>query len=291
MKRNWIVVCCTVAAIALAGGVASASTLMLDFGPTTATGANLTNSPLHAESGGSFTDTTWNEVHKADIGSGLLYSDGTAATGVALDLGVSPTSAIDLSTQPGSENGLGATVNTGIYDGDSVATDAVYQTYGSPLSPAGLNQSFVGAQVTGLAEGLYDVYVTGRNTNTTNVSSLGGAKPYSFDGYVGAGAAGNFDVSGYSAANVYFDYGGGTAAWVEEGNPEENYIKFTVEMAAGEALNIAVAGNLDGVDTTDHRGFFNMVQISPSAIPEPSSLLLLGLGLVGIAASRRQSAR
>ena len=61
---------------------AQAQTLMLNFrssgGPT---GANLTNSPLHT-SEPSFTDTTWNNVSNSDVGSGLLYADGSAATGV-----------------------------------------------------------------------------------------------------------------------------------------------------------------------------------------------------------------
>lgn len=242
-------------------GQAPAATLMLDFGPTTPTGANLTNSPLHAATGGSFTDTTWNVLGQSDVGSGLLYSDGGAATGIALNLGVSPTSTVHLATQPGSINALGSTVKTGVYAGDSVAKDAIYQTYSGPQTPAGLNQSYVGAQVTGLEAGFYNVYITGRNTNTTNVASLGGASPYSFDTYIGGGAAGNFDALAYPTANVYFDYGGGTDAWVAEGNPEENYVRMTTKLLSGQALNVAITGNLDGPNTTDHRGFLSMLQI------------------------------
>lgn len=238
---------------------AGASTLMVDFGTLTPSGGNLTNSPLHTASGGSITDTTWNHVEKADIASGLLYSDGTAATGVAIDLGASGVSTtVDLSLQPSSSAENGNTIDSGIYSGDSVAKDQTFHT------DSGASPSHVGVQVTGLPAGNYAIYMTGRNTSTTS------GNPYAFDAYAGAGVSGsNFDVSGYATTNVYFATEGAQSAWVEAGNPDENYVKFLVSLTAGEALNLALAGDNTQAGTTDGRAFLSNIQVTEIEDPLP----------------------
>ena len=65
---------------------------MLDFGSTEVTGDTRLNSPYHTAAGAGFTDVGWNRVERADIPTGLVYSNGTAATGVTVNLGVAPAS-------------------------------------------------------------------------------------------------------------------------------------------------------------------------------------------------------
>ena len=62
---------------AAAASAASAQVLMLDFGPTAASGGDLTNSPYHTANTG-FSGTTWNTVGVVDVSSGLLFSNTTA---------------------------------------------------------------------------------------------------------------------------------------------------------------------------------------------------------------------
>lgn len=250
---------------------------MLDFGPTTVTGADLTRSPYHTVAGGGFTDTIWNKVEGApvaDVTSGLLYSNNTAATGVALNFGIGVTSTlVNLATQPTTgNNALGSTVNTGIYSGTSVGKDAIFSGTGTEVRNLGL-------QVTGLAAGIYEVYMVTRNTNT----NIG----YSFTSFAGAGTAGsNFDYvndAGYTSATLtYVNAAAAPTTWIEDGNTNENYVKLTVTLAAGQALNLAVQG--DGTNQT--RGFLNAVQIV--AVPEPSSALLAFAALIPVTFRRKR---
>jgi len=84
MKLSLFIVGCACAfAVPLS---ASAQVLMLDFGPTAATGTDRTNSPYHTANG-AFTDTTWNTLGTADVASGIVWSDNTAATGISINLG------------------------------------------------------------------------------------------------------------------------------------------------------------------------------------------------------------
>lgn len=66
-------------ALALAG-VSFGSTIQFNMSNGTITYAG-NNAPA------GLTDTVWNSV-AGDVASGLLYSDGSAATGVALDVGM-----------------------------------------------------------------------------------------------------------------------------------------------------------------------------------------------------------
>lgn len=258
---------------------AQAQTLMLNFRATGGpTGANLTNSPLHT-SEPSFTDTTWNNVSNSDVTSGLLYADGSSATGVAFDLGLADldvSSTVILSSNPGKVSNLGNNTNTGVYAGDSVAKGGIFA--GNTT-----DRLEIGLQVTGLAAGTYEVFVTGRNTNGQNSSEL----PYTY--YASAGTEGaDFDFSGYDSSSVTFISDDNTSSWVDGGN----YGKFTITLAAGEALNIVSNGDGGKGDAgssfgSANRGFLNSVQIS--MIPEPQTwALILGLASLGVLALRRR---
>jgi hypothetical protein len=248
--------------------------LMLDFGPTTVSGGDLINSPYHTVAGPGFTDTVWNKIEGSpvpDVPSGLLYSDNTAATGVAINFGIGTTSTlVNLATQPTTgTNALGSAINSGVYSGTSVGRDAIF-------SGTGLEVRNLGVQITGLSAGIYEVFMVTRNTNSNQT--------YSFTSFAGAGTAGaNFDYvndGGYVSDTLDYVINAAPAStWIEEGNPNENYVKFTVTLAAGQALNLAVQG-----DALQTRGFLNAVQVV--LIPEPSSALLVMGALLPLALRR-----
>lgn len=249
-----------------------AASIMFDFGPTTVAGADLVNSPWHTVDPAA--GTSWNKVTGTDnnavpdVTSGLVFSDGSGAAGVGLNFGVSSTAALqnlNLATQPTRVSNLGGVYSTGIYGGTSVGRDAIFLT----------NSWAIGGQVTGLAAGTYDIYLTARNT-TYNTND------YKQTAYAGAGVAGsNFDYSGYFNSTVtYLKTSTAPNSWVQG----ETYMKLTVTLSEGQALNFAVIGeNAGAVD----RGFLNSLQIV--SVPEPSAALL-GIGALGVMAVRRRRA-
>lgn len=243
-----------------------AQVLMLDFGPTASTGAQA-NSPYHTAASGSFTDTSWNTVGAADIASGLLWSDGTSATGISLNIGATTaattaSSTLGLGNTPSGNSALGSQINTGIYSGNSVGTDGIF------TSTSGNTRS-VGFQLSGLAAGTYDIYVTARNTSTSNAHTQ--------TAYVGtSSSAGDFVIDGGgSYASSSMSYAAGTTSAVSSWVQGDNYLKFTITLGIGEYLNLATLGS-----SGDNRGFLNSVQIV--AVPEPSTFALLGIGLCGL---------
>lgn len=249
---------------------------MLDFGPTGQTGAT-TNSPYHTANG-SFTGGTWNTLGVADVASGLLYSDNTAAAGVSVNLGISTTSTINLATQPSTSNALGTATNTGVYAGNSVGRDGIF-------SGTSTSNNSVGVQIGGLSAGTYDIYVTARNTNTGQQANNG----YSQTVLVGAGALGNFDFSSYISSTLTYPSNANTALYTEAWVAGQNYVKLSIVLTAGQYLNLAVDGTNTG-GSGDTRGFLNSVQIvNTSAIPEPSSYAALGgLAALGLAVANRR---
>ncbi len=244
--------------------------LMIDFGATTVAGGSMTNSPYHTEDG-LFLGTNWNKITSADefTAGGMVWSDGTAATGVTMDVGDTTSSgstALNLASSF-SSSALGGQINTGIFGGTSVGTDGIFSD--------GSGSRYVGFQVGGLAAGVYDVYLVGRNTSTSSA--------YTNTFRVGVSAlAGNFDVAPYTNNGelVYLTSGSTQKdAWVLDGLEGENYVRLRVAVGTGEYLNVAAIGSFG-----ESRGFINMAQIV--AIPEPSAaaLLLLGLALLSRAA-------
>ena len=253
-------------AAALSVFPASASILMLDFGPTTAAGADLTNSPYHTVAGGGFTDGSWNKVEKADV-SALTWSGGGIATGVSVNLGVAPgtgtPTVVNYATAPNSSSALGTLWSSGggVYAATSVGRDGIF----------GVSGQSMGIQVAGLAAGIYEIFVVGRNTNTSNTIA---------NSYVGAGVAGeNFDFSGLTPISINYTSLTSTAAWIEG----VNYSRHTITLAAGEALNIATQGT-DG--DSQFRGFMNSIQIVQQ-VPEPSVAMLSGALLLPLLRRKR----
>lgn len=259
--------------LSLCAASSASAALLLDFGPTAPTGISLTNSPFHFVTGS--TDTLWNVIGTGDVTS-LLYSDGTPAIGLTLNLGASSAAAvtlIDLNNQPDSSLALGSSANQGVYADSSVGRDGIFEGTGTAVRS-------VGFELTGLAPGIYDVYVTTRNTNASTTNG-----EFSMTSFLSAGLPGNFDHSGAGFLSQTLTYpqdaNSSSSEWVQEGEEGENYTKFTIIVEEGEALKLAVSGS---ADTQQTRGFLNSVAVV--AVPEPSSTALL-LGVAGFGMLRR----
>ena len=232
---------------------AGGSILMLDFGSTEVTGDTRLNSPYHTAAGAGFTDVGWNRVERADVSTGLVYSNGTAATGITMNLGVAPasgaTTLVALGSVPGSSSGLGTVVSTGIYASPSVGRDGIFGVAGQSL----------GVQVTGLAPGIYEIFIIGRNTNISNSIAKS---------YVGTGVAGvDFDFSGLTPVTINYTNLTSTSSWIEG----VNYSRHTITLGAGDGLNIATQGT---DSDSQFRGFLNSIQIVQQ-VPEPSTAAFL----------------
>lgn len=257
---------------------ASAQVLMLDFGPTTASGNDRLNSPYHTENT-SFTDVVWNKIGIADVTSGLLYSaTNSNATGVTLDLGattVDGATLVNLANTPSNGTGLnGSTMTSGVYAGTAPGRDGIF------TGANGTASRFVGLQIGGLGAGTYDIYMTGRNTNT----SAGHTQNF----FAGKSASsGNFDATTLSTQVITY-FASPTLqnnAWSGSGGLV-NYAKFSIALSSGEFLNLAARGGAG-----DARGFLNSIQVvNTAAIPEPAAAGFLGglAALAGAACLRRR---
>jgi lysophospholipase L1-like esterase len=234
-----------------------APALLLDLGPTAvATLADKLNSPAHAVGGLAGSQTNWNTGLTGDAGSGLIYSDGTAAAGVTVDLGRSTagTGVIDFSDNHFiGTNTLGLSLNTGVYAGNSPVKDGIYGGAG------GTNALAVGARVSGLPAGNYLVYVAGRNTSTPN------AVPERFY-YTNGPAQGSFNF--VNAAFV--DAANASPALTSAFALGNNCQSFPVTLAAGQSLFLAAAGS----GASEQRGFLNTIEIlTNSALARPTVTL------------------
>ncbi|MFH1497898.1 MAG: PEP-CTERM sorting domain-containing protein [Verrucomicrobiota bacterium] len=265
-------------AAAAAAGSLGAQVLMLDFGPTVADGSSLTDSPYHSADG-DFADDGWNTITDSSGQSGtfapvsdLLWSDGSAASGITLDVAAGASAgstSMDLDRGFIQSLALGTNINTGVYADNSVAKDGIF--IGSSTG----NAFAVGFQISGLAAGDYEIYLTGRNTNLNNASTT------TFH-YATSATSGDFNFSGYDSQTLSYESGttDATSSWVVG----ENFVKLSFTITSGDVLNIAVLGG-----GGDSRGFLSSAQIVYASIPEPASAgLLAGVGLLGFAAIRRR---
>jgi hypothetical protein len=249
MSRRFIARGVLAAGIVGVGASLNAAVLMLDFGPVEASGRDRSNSPYHTASNGSVADQTWNQVQNKNISSGLLFSDGTEASGVSLKLGRS--SANDLKNVVFDISGissasLGNGANTKVYSGTSVAKDGIL--FGANASL----ETVLGVAIGGLAAGTYDIYVTGFNTN----QGITNAPQESFWAIDTASASRTINTTTLGSSTVSLN--NVSASWVEGGN----YVKLTVTIEEGHYLTIISTGTGEN----EKRGFLNSIQIVPVGI-------------------------
>jgi hypothetical protein len=227
---------------------AQAASLLLDFGPTTISGTDGTNSPAHSMGFVPAAETSWNKITVDN--SSLVYSDGSTATGVAVvlgrsDAGVSDT--VNFNNKNINSTGLtgsGTGFNSGVYAGTSPMKDGIFATGTSAIATNAL-----GLRVDGLPAGEYTVYVAARNSNSGSsmteqiyLTNAASATSYNF-----TNSPSVFQVNAYS--------GGPTPTFVQG----DNYNRMTLTLNSGDSLYVTCVGT----NATEKRGFLNLVQIVP----------------------------
>jgi len=216
--------------------------LLLDFGPTVTQAAYATNDPAHWVGAVPPSEISWNTT-TADTSS-LVYSDGSAATGVSLDLGRTTTAGSDIinfNDNGFTSSALGTQVNGGVYAGTSPVKDGIFGGSG------GANNLALGVRVNGLPAGTYTLYVHGRNSNTVVPTPL---RFYATNGP-------SADTYSFTTNDVNA-FLSNTSPAITNGFVEgNNFGVLTVTVAAGESLYIAS----EGTAAAEMRGFMNAIGI------------------------------
>lgn len=275
------------AALLATGTPALAVNLMLDFGNPAANSVvaapYLTLSPGHNSGWIPGTQTAWNTVTTSANRTDLVYGDGSAATGITMDLGQETTGGngtIDFGTaignltlagSGGAVPGQQSLLSTGSIYGDNTSSTAAGRDGFFGGGTATGTGSAIGLRLDGLAAGEYIAYVMARNTNS-NAASY----PMNLYSSVG-GTSTSFSFSALTAeaqsnpSYASVGYSGQYNSFVEG----ENFQAISFTIAAGESFFLAVDG---GNNAVDRRGFLNTLQIV--SVPEPSVALLGSLGLL-----------
>lgn len=230
--------------------------IMVNFGTTSVPEGEVNDSPHHSATP-SFADTTWNEAGSSDQ-TGLLYSDGTNAAGISLDLGRGPSGEIDFTDNT---NYTGTLTNAGI-GGVYGLTTMESAIWGSSSSA---NDYWMGLKIDGLSSGTYDVYAWGNNGNV----SLGDT-PMALYGSSGADS----DTYNFSSLTGNTISNNNSAAWTSG----VSYNTISITISSGESLYLAI----NGTSGSQPRGFLSGIQLV--TVPEPSSFALLA-GLLGLASA------
>lgn len=274
------------AGLSLCSTPAFSANLMLDFGNPVSNSVvaapYLTRSPGHADHWVPADQTTWNTITTSANRSDLSYADGSAASGITLDLGQEATGGngtIDFGTAVGNLTlaGSGGAIPNqqsllgagSIYGDNSSSTAAGRDGFFGGGTATGTGAA-IGLRLDGLKTGDYVAYVMARNTNT-NPASL----PMNVYSNVGA-SSGSFTFSSLTA-QVQSNTGYASAGYAGQYTTftqGENFlaINFTIT-EAGQSFFLAVDG---GNDAVERRGFLNMVQI----VPEPSVAMLGAIGFL-----------
>jgi hypothetical protein len=239
---------CLLCAAAVAGAEEITSSLLLDIGTEGTYGGS--SSPAHEDDPlGSQLGSNWNGVGTSDVASGLVFHDGTPATGISIDVGVSTSEggAIDWDQQP-------SQAEPGFNDREfeSPLTDLVKRGGGS-------RPGELAYKITGLPASPYRIYAM-----TAEVPSL--SETYNIQ--IGKGLSAFTSATGSSTSNP-------DGEW----DPTGEYVLTEMFLSPGDDLVVIT----DGVGITQNK----LSSIEFVSTPEPTGALLLLL--VGLALLSRRN--
>ena len=190
------------------------------YSGTSGTASGLTGTPAQATGDLGARPTDYNEVSATNPTRQVVYADGTAATGVSLNLG--------------SGTGSGAVNWTNESFVGKVSSAGFGGVWSTPLMNAGYiynDGNTLGAQVTGLPAGTYDVY---------GLDSCG-ANTFSMYSQIGV----NTNTPSTTVTQTL--QGNSPAAWVAG----QTYLFATVTISAGQSIDFITY-------TTENNGYFAM---------------------------------
>jgi hypothetical protein len=205
--------------------------VLFNFGEVVADNAN---SPGHALGGAP--GVAWNLV-TGDATGGLVNSLGTSVN-LAVDLGKSQPGqqAIDWNAGGFGVIPQGTATNTGVYSGN--AASALFVNDGKSSSVD------LGVRLSGLAEGVYDIFLSAKNTNTST------SEAFNIYGLVVDSSSVTTD---YESESPQLLSNSTTTAWRHGASA----IAQTFEVEAGQDVVLVVEGITDG----ELRGFINTLEI------------------------------
>lgn len=250
-----------VAGFVFAAAPLQAASINFDLSTNQGT-SGVARGPAYSADGGESelpnTQTVWNAITADD--TTLLYTDGSTATGVALNLGLETNTTsqiLDLnSAATVTSSGTGSSV------GNSGPPSHLATSMGRDYLRSSTSSLAFGAQVTGLAAGRYYVYIIADNPFSSTVLRM-----TSFVGVTGAGPT-TIDYSGFVSE-------------VHENNPAshsspttwlfgDNYARYDLVIGAGDAINIIIDDGLNVSSSSVTNSILNGIQIV--AIPTPAAL-------------------
>ncbi|BBO31216.1 FAD-dependent oxidoreductase [Lacipirellula parvula] len=211
--------------------------ISLNFGAVV---ANNANSPGHALGG--IPGENWNLI-SGDVAGGIVNSRGEQ-TAVAVNLGKSAPDAQSIDWNAGGFGTIlkGTSFNTGLYAGN--ASSAMFVNDGKD------SRVDLGVRVSGLTEGIYDAFVTAKNTNAQLLEQY---NVYALAVDADSGATAYGDVTPILLSH------GIDVAW----RHRESVVAETIKIGANQDLVIVV----EGLTAGEMRGFVNTLEIVKLAGP------------------------
>ena len=205
--------------------------ILLNFGAVV---ANDANSPGHALGG--IPATEWNLI-TGDTATGIKDSQGNAAD-ISINLGKSGAGqqVLDWEATGFSTIASGTALNTGLYAGN--VRSALFVNNGSS------SQVDIGVRISGLTEGIYDAFVTAKNTNTSV------DEQYNIYALLVDPASGDTDYSSAAATAMIH---GLDAQW----RHGESVVAQTFQILGEKDVVIVV----EGISAGEMRGFLNTLEI------------------------------